>query len=194
MSAQLNMFVTSPRPRHPGGRPVSPRSFVRHVKRRAVSHRHPHHITLRVRKHVWNLRSQRCFSRIAHALKGVQPRLGFRVVHFAVLGNHVHLLVEAEDRSSMTNGVRALAIRIAKRLNKMMGRRGSLYVDRYDERILENPTTVRIALRYVLTNAEHHYGASASKFDRFSSAAPACRDLVRRAASWLLRIGWTRAP
>jgi REP element-mobilizing transposase RayT len=188
------MFAMPQRPRHRGGRPASPRSFARHVKRRPVSHRHPHHITLRMRKHVWNLRSQRCFRRIAHALKGVQPRVGFRIVHFAVLGNHVHLLAEAEDRSSMTNGVRALAIRIAKRLNKMMHRRGSLYVNRYDERILKNPTTVRNALRYVLTNAEHHYGACASKIDRFSSAAPACRDLVQHAGSWLLRVGWTRAP
>jgi putative transposase len=194
MSAQLNMFALPSRPRHPGGRPVSPHSLARHMKRRAVCHHHPHHITLRMRKHVWNLRSQRCFSRIAHALKGVQPRVGFRIVHFAVLGNHVHLLVEAEDRSVMTNGVRALAIRIAKRLNKMMHRRGSLYVDRYHERILTSPTTVRNALRYVLTNAAHHYGASASKFDRFSSAAPACRGLVQCAASWLLRVGWTRAP
>ncbi len=165
------------RPPHPGGRPrTSP--WVPHISRRSVARSRPHHVTLRVRRHVWNLRSQRCFQRIAHALRGVRAREGFRIVHFAVLGNHVHLLAEADDRAAMTNGVRALAIRLAKRLNKLMCTRGSLYVDRYHERVLESPSMVRNAMRYVLTNHEHHYGASRSKRDRFSSVWPACAHLV----------------
>lgn len=146
-----------------------------------------------MRRHVWNLRSQRCFARIAHALRGVRAREGFRVVHFSVLGNHVHLLAEADDRGAMTNGVRALAIRIAKRLNKLMGARGRLYVDRYHERVLTSPTTVRNAMRYVLTNHQHHYAASEA-CDRFSSAWPTSAPLVARPASWLLRVGWEHAP
>lgn len=190
---QLEIF-NRPRVPHAGGRPPSGRGRIPHVKRSAVSHRLPHHITLRVRSHVWNLRSQRCFRHLAHALVGVQRRANFRVVHFAVLGNHVHLLVEADDRGAMTNGVRALAIRVAKRLNKLMGARGSLYTDRYHERVLASPSMVRNALRYVLTNHEHHYGPSRSKIDRFSSAAAACAELVKRPQSWVLRVGWTRAP
>lgn len=188
---QLDLYGKPPRPRAAAGRRSD---RLPHVKRANVVDRHPHHVTLRVRRRVWNLRSQRSFRRIAHALRGVRARLGFRIVHFAVLGDHLHLLAEAEDRGAMTNGVRALAIRIAKRLNAMMGARGSLFVDRYHERVLNNPTAVRNALRYVLTNHQHHYGASRSKRDVFSSAWPSRRHLVSAARSWLLREGWTRAP
>ena len=90
------------------GRPRSP-------SRTAVSPKHPHHVTVRVRSGTWNLRSQRGFSCLATALREVRARPGFRVVHYSVQGNHVHMLVEGDDRRAMSNGLRAVLIRFAKR-------------------------------------------------------------------------------
>ena len=119
---------------------------------------HPHHVTVRVRKGTWNLRSQRCFSRLARAFSRANERNSFRVVHYSVQGDHMHLLVEADDRRVMSNGMRALLISIARRLNRLMDMSGPRFADRFHERALASPSAVRTALRYVLTNAHRHHG------------------------------------
>src|SRR5713101_4549287 len=78
---------------------------VPHRKRPVLSARHPVHATWRVLPHVWNLRSRRCFSRIAQSFSRGRDRFGFRLVHFSVQGNHLHLVVEAEDETALARGM-----------------------------------------------------------------------------------------
>jgi REP element-mobilizing transposase RayT len=128
--------------------------------------------------HVWNLRSQRAFRVIDAALRGAQRRPGFRVVHFSVQGNHLHLIVEADGARELALRVRGLAVRLARGLNRMMGRRGPVLSDRYDAHVLRTPAEVRHAVRYVLGNFEGHAErrgeprSTKGWIDPFSSAAP----------------------
>ncbi len=146
--------------REPGsakrGRPPKRGAGLPHTRRPAVDPRHPHHVTVRVRRGTWSLRSQRSFARIAGALDAVRGREGFRITHFSVQGNHLHLLAEATNRRAMSNGLRALLIRIAKRINAMMGASGPRFADRFHERALTGRTQVRNALRYVIHNRAVH--------------------------------------
>jgi len=90
--------------------------------------------------------------------------------------------------------VRALLIRIAKRINRMMGVRGPRFADRYHERALTGPTQVRNALRYVIHNHARHLaqvGKVAAERDEFCSDAHP--ELTVKPKSWLLRVGWQRA-
>ncbi|MBI2392156.1 MAG: transposase [Deltaproteobacteria bacterium] len=199
-ASQLQLFAP---PKHRRGRPPSGRAGVSHARRPAVSARRPHHVTVRVGHGVWNLRSQRCFSHIAGAMRAVRRREGFRVVHFSVQGNHVHLVTEADDRRALTNGLRALLIRVALRLNRLMARRGPLFADRYHERVLASPTQVRNVLRYVFGNHARHLAqvgkvGFAPGADPFCSAHPShavarAGPLTSDPESWLLRVGWTVA-
>jgi hypothetical protein len=52
--------------------------------------------------------------------------------------------------------MRALSIRLARGLNRMMGRTGPVLEDRYHAHVLRTPAEVRNALRYVLGNFESH--------------------------------------
>jgi len=83
-------------------------------------------------------------------------RIGFRLVHYSVQAHHVHLIVEAQDREALARGLRGLSIRLARQLNKVLGRRGRLFVDRYYARALSTPREVRNGLRYVLLNTTRH--------------------------------------
>ena len=56
------------------------------------------HVTWRMDKQVWNLRRRRCFGVMQRAMYAGALKGGFRLVHYAVMGNHVHLLVEAPNR------------------------------------------------------------------------------------------------
>jgi hypothetical protein len=80
------------------------------------------------------------------------------------------LLVEAEDARSLSRGMNGLGVRVARRLNRVLGRRGKLLDDRYHGHILRTPTEVRRARSYLLLNARKHFGRVAP--DPYTSRAP----------------------
>jgi putative transposase len=168
---------------------------VPHRRRPKLSPRHPVHVTWRVLPHVWNLRSQRCFSRIRRCFQRGRDRFGFRLVHFSVQGNHIHMLVEAPDERALARGMQGLGVRIAKALNRLMGRKGTVFADHYHTRQLRSPIQVANAIAYVLLNFLHHFPDQAPRYarnDRFSSAwrKDGTDPPVVRARTWLLSVGW----
>src|SRR6476620_4313373 len=141
-----------------GRKPARARAGVVHRRRPVLKSRFPVHVTWRMRQGVWNLRSQRCFTALARAFWGGANRFGFRLVHYSVQGNLVHLLVEAQHERSLSRGMNGLGVRVAKALNRVMRRHGRVLDDRYHGRILRTPTEVKRARTYLLTNAEKHFG------------------------------------
>jgi hypothetical protein len=115
----------------------------------------------------------------------------------------VHLIVEASDKHSLSRGMRALTIRMARALNRMMHRRGSVFADRFHAHVLRSRREVAHALRYVFGNFAHHaqtWGAQirASFCDPFSSVAWCAAEVPENApvaapGNWLLRVGWRGA-
>ena len=118
--------------------------------------RAPVHVTLRVRPHVFQLRSRRCFRLLGEAFLAARERHGVRLCHDSVQGNHVHLLVEARDALALGRAMKGLGVRIARGLNRLMGTRGPVLADRYHARTLRTPREVRNAFAYVLGNHRHH--------------------------------------
>jgi hypothetical protein len=126
----------------------------------------------------------------------------FRIVHFSVQTNHVHLLVEAEEVRALGRGIQGLGIRVAKAINQRLGRKGRVWADRYHGRALRTPREVRQALVYVLLNGRKH-GVSGRGVDpcssgiwfcgwRQASEAPRDSGPVARPRTWLLWVGWRR--
>ena len=132
--------------------------------------RFPVHVTWRMKDDVWNLRSRRCFTALSRAFWGGANRFGFRLVHYSVQGNHMHLLVEAEDEKSLARGMNGLGVRVAKGLNRVMGRSGKVLEERYHGHILKTPTEVRNARVYLSTNANRHLGVEGE--DPYASKWP----------------------
>ncbi len=85
---------------------------------------------------------------------------GFRVIHFSVQPNHVHMLVEARDTRSLGLGIRGLIIRTAKAINGCLGRKGPVWIGRYHQHVLRTPREVRNGLSYVLQNWKKHVEAA----------------------------------
>jgi len=59
------------------------------------------HVTLRMRREVWNLRTHHCFRAVRSAFAQGCERFGFRLVEFSVQRNHVHCIVEAPDAETL---------------------------------------------------------------------------------------------
>jgi len=177
---------------------------VAHSKRSALKPSHPTHITLRIAAGLKNLRNRGEYETVREALVAGADRLGMRLVEFAVLSNHVHLVCEADDERALARGIQGLCVRIARALNRLWRRVGSVFSDRYHAHVLKTPREVRNALNYVLHNAALHGSrlggpdpcSSGAWFDgwrhaleltRVASASP-----LPRARTWLLRVGWRR--
>ena len=178
-----------------GRKPKGRRALVSHKARPGFEKAAAVHVTLRVADHVWNLRSRRCFRLIETCLADARGRFGLRVIEFTVLGNHLHLLIEADSAHSLSRGMQGLGIRVAKALNRLMRRPGRVFGDHYHSRLLRTPAELVNAIAYVLGNHAHHFGGP-RRLDTFSSAAyaPERRELVlSHPRAWLLRTGWRRA-
>jgi putative transposase len=181
-----------------GRKQIKRRPGVSHKSRPELRRGWAVHATLRVREHVWNLRNPHCFEVIANALAGVNGRGVIRIIHFAVLGNHLHVIVEAANSAALARGMSGLMIRIAKRLNRLLACRGPVFEDHYHSHPLRNPTEAARAISYVVGNFARHTlrrgeAMQAVEADPFSSAYAANSALVAEPVTWLLKEGWTRA-
>jgi len=192
---QLGLTFRTRGGRRPGAgrKPNGDSAGVSHLTRPALAPRFPVHVTLRVTREVWNLRSRRMFSVIGHAFSLAAGRDDWRLCEFAVLGNHIHLIVEARSKVALARGMQSLCIRIARRLNRRMGRRGRVFADRYHSRILRTPTEVLLTRRYVRENHRRHYALPAHVVNPCSSAAPDHGVRLGVPRTWLLRRSHTVA-
>jgi len=194
------------------GRPKG-RKRPDHLPRAQFAERYPVHVTQRLREDVPSIRREHLVAIVRRAIRAAH-RETFRVVHFVVLSNHLHLIVEAAGAPALGRGMQGLAIRLARNLNRKLGRKGTFFAERYHARVLTNPTQVRNTIRYVLCNARRHDAAargsrywydpcsSAHWFDGWKTRLPTGEPWMRAlsderrptapAATWLLATGWRR--
>ncbi|MBL8717544.1 MAG: hypothetical protein JNL79_16275 [Myxococcales bacterium] len=185
-----------------GRKRIAPRPLVPHRPRPPHVGWAPVHLTLRCMAGLPSLRSMEVFPAVVAALRASQG-VAFRVVHFSVQDNHVHLLVEANDSSALRAGARSLGVRLARAINRACGRQGRVLDDRYHTRALRTPREVRFALAYVLFNFKKHQVRVPTRLDPCSSA-PWCDGFraqpgatlegapVVAPHTWLARVGWRR--
>ena len=184
-----------------GRKPSPGRRRVPHQSRPMHRASHPAHVTLRAFGDLSSLRGARVFPATRNAIAKASCR-GFRVLHFTVQCDHVHLLVEADSRPQLIRGLQGLAIRLAKAINRGLGRTGRVWGDRYHVRALRTPREVRNALAYVFHNWKKHL-ANVAGLDPCSSAfwfegwkrplrPVTVRSPVVAARTWLAAVGWRR--
>jgi REP element-mobilizing transposase RayT len=186
-----------------GRKPVGARAGVSHRARAKLAARHPVHVTVRVGEGLPPLRSRGAYAALRAAFAAGCERFGFRLAHYSVQRDHIHMICEAKDHRALARGVQGLLIRVAKALNRLWGRKGSVFGDRYHARALRTPHEVRSALAYVLNNARKHGLRLAQAVDAFTSGCwfDGWREEIRARGvpavcpvapgrSWLLRVGW----
>ena len=182
-----------------GRKPKGERAGVSHKEREAVCSRYPVHVTVKLVKGLPSLRRNKERRVLVGAFRTGCERFGFRLVHFSIQSNHLHLIAEAKGREALSRGMQGLLVRIARRLNKAWGRKGKVFGDRYQAHVLKSLREVRNALCYVLHNAKKHCRLKVD-VDPFSSGAwfdgwkERVKGLVETplagARTWMLNVGW----
>lgn len=189
------------RPRGRNGR------YIPHLQRPRLSRHQAAHITLRVCKDVGWLRQPGEADVIRAVFSAECNRKGFRLVHYSIRPDHLHLLCESDSKDCLSRGIQRLTSRIARGLNRLAGRRGRVFQDRYHEHVVGTPKEARHVLRYVLLNAQKDHGrrgrfvpgidpySSGLQFDGWANLGPQrppAAATVTTARSWLLGTAWRR--
>jgi REP element-mobilizing transposase RayT len=193
-----------------------PRKGVRagspHKTRPELNGRFPIHAVLRVVGDVGSLRKRFMYhalreATIAVAMRELHEREtgAFRIVHISIQKNHVHLIVEADNKMALARGMQSFQISAAKHVNRVFSikhalparRRGSVFPDRYHEEIITTPRRARHTLSYVLNNWRKHREDRGElqrtwKVDPFSSAVlfGGWKELEDSPVMWPIRVGY----
>ncbi len=102
------------------------------------------------------LRGRRMFKAVEAALWAAARNEDGLLCDFSVQNDHLHLVIDAANSRAMRSAVRGLAIRVAKAINSLCGRKGRVFDDRYHARVLRTPTEVRRVRHYVRDNFRKH--------------------------------------
>jgi putative transposase len=161
-------------------------------------------ITLRRAKGLPSLRCTLLERELRSAIRRTK-RDDFRIVHYSVQADHVHMIVEAEDSAALSAGMKSFAVSAAMRLNLRILRRkrGRVWAERHHRRELSSPRQVRNVLVYVLANHLKHGEIDDGVIDPCSSGpwfrdwmypppAPPEPSPVAPAQTYLLDRGWHR--
>ena len=198
------------------GRPKKgERASERHQVRPPVKPKFPEHVVCRVEDDVRTLRTRHVYQAVRKALITTFAHDGFHIVHASIQDSHLHLLIEAADRTVLAKGMQGFQIAAAKYINaaitKQRGerRKGRVFRDRYFRQTIGNRRQARHALAYVLNNWRKHKEnrapfarewrvdpfSTATSFDGWREGVPEFPESyeplpVWKAQSWLLSGGW----
>lgn len=131
------------------GRPArGPVPSEPHKTRPHLAPRHPVLVTarlveLRSRERHASVSRADLYRSVRRALAVSLARTDFRVVRWAARHDRLELVVEADDRLALARGMQGFQVSAAKSLNRLAGRRGTVFRDRYRMRILKTRLEVR---------------------------------------------------
>ncbi|MEE8559018.1 MAG: transposase [Myxococcota bacterium] len=81
-------------------------------------------MTLKVRRGVPSLRSVRFVREMERTFSGACERGWFRVTHYSIQRDHVHLVVEAKSAEALGRGMKSIGARFARAVNRVFRRSG----------------------------------------------------------------------
>ena len=193
------------------GRKKSDRAGVPHRPRARVKKKTALHVTVRLVREVGSLRRFKLTPAMRTAFLRTRKKDEFRLCQFSIQRDHLHLACEADSNQGLSRGMQGLEISFARRINRVLGRKGKVFADRFHAVVVTSPRQMRNALCYIMNNARRHgepldpvYGgidpfSSAWHFDGWSHdrwrqglSPPKDQPCVEPATSWLLNEGWRK--
>src|SRR6185369_15080056 len=90
-----------------------------------LNSRFPVHVALRVVDAIKSLRKRHMYKAVREATIAIacrelhdDPENAFRIIHISIQRNHIHLIVETQNKTALSRGMQAFQISAAKHLNR----------------------------------------------------------------------------
>ena len=128
-----------------GRKPKGAFSGVSHLARPRITRASAVLVTFDLVPGLPSLRERAAGAVVRRALGAVDGRRGFRLLAPAVFPEHIHLLAHVRSTNALSDAAKSLSVRLARGLNVVWGRRGDVFADRYEVRVLRDERELRAA-------------------------------------------------
>jgi hypothetical protein len=119
-----------------GRKPKGMKAGVPHVRRESVRPGDLVHVTMQLEAGIPSLLRDELRELVLSTLDGARALPGARLAHHVIQSSHIHLIVEAGETPSLGRAMKGLAVRLAKRINRHLNRKGRVFADRYEAQVL----------------------------------------------------------
>jgi REP element-mobilizing transposase RayT len=143
VQTQLEFKTRGGKRKGAGRPPKGPRSSEPHKKRPSLLASEPLHVNVRVDPAISCLRKRHMYKAIREATVCVAKYEDFHIVHLSIQSNHLHLIVEAENKTALAKGMQG-SHRSAARITTQGRARRSF---RTNERVVHRPHRFRSTVR-----------------------------------------------
>lgn len=137
------------------GRPAIHDRGVRHIARDEIKRLTVLHLTVKIEKTKAGLRNKDTLKLLHRAILKARKQ-GLSILHYTLEYDHVHMMVEADDKTTLSKGMQAFGITFSKGVNRLKVAVGRVFKTRYDYRKLKTPTEIKNTLNYILGNSTKH--------------------------------------
>jgi putative transposase len=110
------------------------------------------HVVVRCNNREFLIRESEDFECLLARVREMRRTYGVTLYAYALMANHVHLLLRAPDRDPLGQPLRWLLTETARAFNRARGRRGHFWERRYRAVVVEDDLYALAALRYLDRN------------------------------------------
>lgn len=118
---------------------------------RIIQNVYPYHLVCRTNNRTFRFNRRQVTRIVFAALKQTIDKYNLRVHHVILLSNHYHILATATEEN-LHRAMQFFNSRVAMRYNKMVGRSGHLWGDRYGSCIIDTDEYYLACVRYIYRN------------------------------------------
>jgi REP element-mobilizing transposase RayT len=148
---QQELFRRGGKRRGAGRKPSGARAREGHDARPEFKPYHALHVVTRVVPAVGSLRRRTMYKALRDASITAALRERFRIVHVSLQRDHVHLIIEAQNKAALARGMQGFLISAARHIHAGLEkdgrpRCGKVFADRYHLKVITSPTQARNAI------------------------------------------------
>lgn len=96
-----------------------------------------HHITSKCNNEEFLLNAEKEFNKYLEIIGDCKKRYNFKLYHYALLNNHIHLLLQTGEKGSVSEILKYINGVYAGWYNRVKDRKGHLWQDRFGSKIIE---------------------------------------------------------
>ena len=111
-----------------------------------------YHVTARGNNRAPIFLDERDYRRYLHFLRRYKDQFQFKLHAYALMPNHVHLLLEPAPGTTVSRIMQCLGIIYTKHFNHRHGRMGHVFQGRFHSRLIDKEVYLLVASRYVHLN------------------------------------------
>ena len=121
-------------------------------KPRHLEHGATYHVTARTNRQEFIFAAEVVKKLFFFLLKRAKKKYKFKLKHYAIMSNHIHLLIEPRHKDDLPKIMQWLLGCFASRFNRLFGLKGHVWWDRYRSNIVKGPRKLQDTFRYISEN------------------------------------------